>query len=118
MDNYLKQIRQRKKDYELLLCLEEYFERPHQYTFHPNGDIKAFVYSKPDASFFLEVELDKRGGVVQIDPEHKVPKEEMRAIEHYIKEALLDDKGYKVGQTVCFLIGTVEHFFTCQYFQI
>lgn len=117
-DFYLKQIRLERKDYELLLCLEEYFQRPHQYTFHPNGDIKAFVYSKFDAGYFLEVVLDKRGGIVQIDPENKVPKEEVKAIRHYIKEALLDDTGSKVGQTVCFLKGTVEQVFTCQYFQI
>ncbi len=53
MTNFpLKKIKQQKKDYELLLCLEEYFQRPHQYTFHPNGDIKGYVYSKPDTSFF------------------------------------------------------------------
>lgn len=76
------------------------------------------MYSKPDANYFLEVVLNKRGGIVQIDPEHKVPKEEVEAIERFIKDALLDDKGYRVGQTVCFLIGTVERSFTCKYFQI
>jgi hypothetical protein len=50
---YLTRIRQYKKDYELLLLLEEYFQRPHQYDFHSNGDIRAFVYSRPDATFYL-----------------------------------------------------------------
>ncbi len=118
MTNFsLKQIKQEEKDYELLLCLEEYFQRPHQYDFYPNGDIRAFVYSKPDTPYFLDVVLDKKGGIVQIDPQHKVPKEEVKAIEQYIKQALLDDRGYKVGQTVCFLKGTVEQYFTCKYFQ-
>lgn len=115
---YLKRIQQEKKEYELIALLREYYDRPFQYDFSPSGELKSFVYSKPDASYSLEVLLNKKGGIVTIDPEHKVPKQEVRAIEQYIKDALLDDKGYKVGQTVCFLFGTVERYFTCKYFQL
>ena len=115
---YLKRIRQEKKEYELITLLRDYFARPFQYDFSPTGELKSFVYSKPDGSYSLEMLLNKRGEIVTIDPEHKAPKQEVRAIEQSIKAALLDDKGYKIGQTVCFLYGTLERYFTCKYFQL
>jgi hypothetical protein len=133
-DYHLQLIRQGKKNYELIEFLEDHFGRPPQFDIDLNGNIKSLVYSKPDHPYFLVADLDKNGIVSKIDLQHGIPgqkisnievavygtllEQEASNIEAAIHDALLVDCGYHVGQTICFFDGTVERYFTCQYFQI
>ena len=64
----------------------------------------------------LEVSLTKKGKLAQISSQ--LSSHETKALEKQIKQAILDDTGDKVGQTICFINGTVETFYRCDHFQI
>jgi hypothetical protein len=112
---YLTPIKKQGKEQELLYILEEYFQRPHQYRFD-DRDIVAFVYSDSEGKSILEVSLTKKGKLAQISSQ--LSAQETKALEKQIKNALLDNTGNKVGQTICFIDGTVETFYRCDQFQI
>jgi len=117
MNNFnLNAIKRQVKDQELFRVLEEYFNRPPQFRIDDNGNISSFVYSNADGNPVLEVSLTKKGRVDKISSQ--LSKQEKKALEQQIKSAVLDDNGSKVGQTICFLFGTVERYFTCKYFQL
>ncbi len=112
---YLAQIKKQRKEQELLYFLEEYFQRPHQYRFD-DRDIVAFVYSDREGKPLVEVSLTKQGKLAQISSQ--LSTQETKALGKQIKQAILDNTDDKVGQTICFLTGTVETYYHCDHFQI
>lgn len=87
----------------------------HAYPSKPHG----YKYKNEGSDYFLDVQLDRLGGIENIIPSGNFPCEELSKIENQIKKTLIDNQNPRIGQRVAFSTEKVDGYFQHKdFFQI